>query len=143
MPTTPLIPTNAPVPAALPALEQGLFEAPLRAMLVALFRAVTTLIEIVSGRLSMGQGLHGQVAGYLDAQWLWITLPDRNVAHAVPHGLGRVPAGFTIWKLAQATSGGAAPPIYPVTELAWTEEVIWVATSSSAFAGVPFLILLT
>ncbi len=140
MPTTPLIPSGARLPAALPSFDEALLEGPIRGVILALYRAVQTLIGIIVGRLTLGQGQHGQVAGYLDAQWLRVTLPTRYVAHPIPHGLGRVPAGFTIWKMEQPAASVAPVTVMAAADYAWTSELIWLATDTT---GASFLILLT
>lgn len=140
MPTIPRAPSDQHAPAALPQYDEGKVPEGFRPYVTALYRAVTAILRIFKDGISLGSGRHGEQGGLLDTQWLVVTLPSRFTDHAFPHGLGRKPKGYTIWKQEHNFSDGPAPQLAASATQAWTSDLIWLNTDTNG--GVTFLILL-
>jgi hypothetical protein len=99
-------------------------------VLRSMHQSLLRLIELVSGRLSLGSGVHGAHSGRIDGQWLRIVTPaNPGVSFAVPHGLGRKPIGYAIYG-----SEGQQPSLYNASDHDWDESLLWLASDTASVA---------
>ena len=63
----------------------------------ALTQALRAIIRKMNGQISLGVGTTGHRAGNLDAQYVDVLTPSvADTEFAVPHGLGRLAAGYDV-----------------------------------------------
>lgn len=87
---------NIPDPPRLIPSEDG----KIPASLISKFNTfLSDVITAINGRLSMGNGTQSTRSGNIDGQWITFTTPSvSDTQFTLPHGLGRRPTGYTIWR---------------------------------------------
>lgn len=83
---------------------------PATAVVRSMHQALGRLVEALSGRLSLGDGVHAAWSGRVDGQWLRARTPTTpNTTFSIPHGLGRTPVGFVVYGKSAAVDVYNAP----------------------------------
>jgi hypothetical protein len=66
--------------------------------IVAINQTLAAIVNHINKGLSIGTSQAGTQTGNFQNQWLVFTSPSgANTEFELPHGLGRVPIGFTVW----------------------------------------------
>lgn len=79
---------------------------------------VNEIVDLLAGRLSLGDGSQGSWPGNLDAQYIEVTFPATpDTEQAVYHALGRTPIGY------QVVRRTAACDIYDSSSGSWKDSV--------------------
>ncbi len=90
-----------------------------------LTQKLNEIIELLSGKVSLGEVNQGAWAGQLDAQYLSIVFPAAaNTEQALYHGLGRRPQGWVVVR-----TGETAATIYESRVGSWTDEVFYLKST--------------
>lgn len=68
--------------------------------IVAINQTLAAIVNHINSGLSVGNSTAGTQTGNFRNQWLVFTSPSTaNLEFELPHGLDRVPIGFTVWFL--------------------------------------------
>ena len=95
--------------------------------IVALNQTLAAIVRHINGGLSVGTSQAGTKAGNFRNQWLVFTSPSgANTEFELPHGLLRVPIGFTTWFV------NANAVIYASNYGSWNKERILLMCSGAS-----------
>ena len=86
-----------------------------------LLDTIRTLIAVVNGGISFGDGQNSSYSGNIDGQLKIVNFANSNTDYEVPHGLGRVPLG--IIPLLVAADGAV---VRGASNGSWTSERLFV-----------------
>lgn len=98
-------------------------------ILRSMHQALGRVVDLLSGRLSLGTAANGTHSGRIDGQWFRIVTPAApNTSFAVPHGLGRLPVAYFV--------GGftASCGLYVAPDHAWDADQIWLRCDVASVA---------
>lgn len=89
--------------------------------IASLFSAINTIIDVLNGRLSFGDGTSYSRTGNFDGQEIEYTTPSgANTEFAVRHDLGRIPVRVEVVRKDRAAD------VYDSSPGSWTREVIYL-----------------
>jgi hypothetical protein len=98
--------------------QEGRISAPLAKTLLDVFRSIT---KALNGHLSLGGGITGHRTGNIDGQYVDFLCPGvANTEFIVPHGLGRVVAGYNVVRQDRAVD------VYDSKVGSWSPSLIYL-----------------
>ena len=81
---------------------------------------IQSIVAKINGGLALGTTMNGSRVGNLSGQRVTVIFGSANTERKIPHGLGRVPAGYIPVRKDRACD------IYDSTETAWGESLFSV-----------------
>jgi len=96
-------------------------------MIVSLNQTLTAIVSHINGGLSMGTAQAGTRTGNMRNQWLVFVSPGTaDLEFELPHGLGRVPFGYTTWFVDKAAI------VYASRYGSWNRERIFLKVNATS-----------
>ncbi len=144
MPTQPRDPATVPAIQTPPAFSANheTEEGAIRGLLEALHSTVVNMVQRMNGLLSLGTPAKAASwTGNLDGQWLSNVVFDGAVTVAIPHGLGRLPAGIIpVIRQFIPDDASTAPLLLASPTDSWTQDVVYLTKENAGRHTVSLLV---
>lgn len=83
-----------------------------------LFAILQSIVRKLNGKLSLGDGVAGTIAGNFDGEPLDVYFPSANTPVTIRHTLNRVPVGYWVVRQDRACS------VYDAADQSWSEQTL-------------------